>query len=79
MNNKEINEFLARKLETAIEESGLKVSTILQKTGMKYTTLYGKRTGKVALTMEEAFVLCKVLNKPFSYFFPTEPPAKENQ
>ena len=77
MNNKEINKMLAKRLTQAINESGLKVSTILEATKMSYSTLYNKRTGRTRLSTDEAFLLCGVLKKPYSYFFPDLNTAKE--
>lgn len=78
MNNKEINEMLAKKLTQAINESGLKISTILKATKMSRSKLYNKRTGKTKLAADEAFLLAKVLKKPYNYFFPDLKPVKEN-
>lgn len=55
MTNEGINEWVGRKVESVIKESGVKKTAVTAKTGMPYSTLNSKIKAHSAFTVDELY------------------------
>lgn len=76
-NSNSLRTWLASRLDTAIQESGLKIDAICTKSGMPYSTLNSKRRGYSAISFEDIYLLAPILGYPLSYFTPPQMSTQE--
>lgn len=68
----QVKDWLARRLDAAIADSGMKIEAICTKTGMPYSTLNSKRRGYSSISFEDIILLAPVLGFPMSHFIPPQ-------
>ena len=68
-------QWIAARLEQAIQESGMRIKNISEKAKMSETALRSKRRGEIPLGFKD---IAAVLHKPVEYFIPPMYIAKEN-
>ncbi|UQA84526.1 hypothetical protein [Gardnerella vaginalis] len=71
-------QWIAARLEQAIQESGMRIKNISEKAKMSETALRSKRRGEIPLGFKDIALLAAVLHKPVEYFIPPMYIAKEN-
>ncbi|MFU0530297.1 helix-turn-helix domain-containing protein [Gardnerella vaginalis] len=71
-------QWIAARLEQAVQESGMRIKSIAEKAEIPGRTLRSKRKGESPLGFKDIAKLAAVLHKPIKYFVPPMYIPKEN-
>ncbi len=59
---------VGKRIKNYLEENGISQAFVSEKTAIAGNTFSNMLNGKRKITVEEYFIICDALNKPYDYF-----------